>query len=65
MPEYLAYRVDKAGNAVGAAWRFDSAADHEALERVRAELDGYAVELWVGDRRVGFAVPHATLTRSG
>jgi hypothetical protein len=32
------------------------------LEKARIELDGYAVELWAGDRHVGFAVPQASMT---
>lgn len=59
MPEYRAFKLDPIGNIVGPAACFDCAADDEALEKVRTELDGYAVELWAGDRRVGLAVPEA------
>ena len=65
MQQYRAYRVDKVGNIIGRPLCFECAADDVAIEKVRSELDGYAIEIWAGDRRVGFAVPHAAVSKAG
>lgn len=65
MQQYRAYQVDQAGNIVGPAFCFECTADDVAIEKVRSELNGYAAELWAGDRRVGFAVPRPDLSRAG
>lgn len=63
MPQYRAYQVDKNGDIVGPPSCFECPADEVALEKVRTELDAYAVEVWVADRRVGFAIPIRTLQK--
>ena len=65
MAEYRAFKVDETGNILGPADCFECVADDEALEKVRTELDGYAVELWVGNRRVGLAVPQRKMSNAG
>ena len=62
MAEYRAFKLAESGNIVGQSWCFECRGDDEALEKARIELDGYAVELWAGDRHVGFAVPQASMT---
>jgi len=65
MQMYRAYQVDKAGNIIAPAFCFECSADDVALEKVRAELEGYAIEVWADDRRVGFAVPHPAVSKAG
>ncbi|MCW5694452.1 MAG: hypothetical protein KIT48_19000 [Pseudolabrys sp.] len=65
MQQYRAYQVDQAGNIIGPALCFECTADDVAIEKVRNELEGYAVEVWAGDRRVGFAVPHLAVSKAG
>ena len=65
MAQYRAFKVDEAGNILGPSECFECAADDEALEKVRTELEGYAVELWVENRRVGLAVPERKASSAG
>lgn len=65
MQQYRAYQVDKAGDIVGPALCFECASDDIAIDKVRNELDGYAIEIWAGDRRVGFAVPQPVISKAG
>jgi hypothetical protein len=65
MQQYRAYQIDQAGNIIGPALCFECTGDDMAIEKVRSELDGYAVEIWAGDRRVGFAVPRPAVSKAG
>ena len=65
MAQYRAFKVDEAGNIVGPADCFECTHDETALEKVRTELDGYAIELWVENRRVGLAVPERKVASAG
>lgn len=65
MAQYRAFKVDETGNIVGQADTFECTRDDEALEKVRAKLNGYAVELWVENRRVGLAVPARKMPSAG
>ena len=65
MPKYKAYKVDQNGDIAGPPSCFECPADEDALEKARTELDAYAVELWVADRRVGFAIPNRDVAKAG
>ena len=65
MQQYHAYQVDQAGSIIGPALCFECPTDDLAVEKIRSELEGYAAEIWAGDRRVGFAVPYPAMSKAG
>lgn len=65
MAQYRAFQVDETGNILGPADSFECTHDDVALEKARTELDGYAVEVWVDNRRVGLAVPERKMSSAG
>lgn len=52
MPDYRLYQFDKAGHIVGPPQEFEFSNDQEALAKARQYVDGKAVELWSGARRI-------------
>jgi hypothetical protein len=51
VPSYRLYRLDGAGNIVGADW-LEAQEDEDALREVHERLDGARFELWDRSRLV-------------
>jgi hypothetical protein len=52
MPTYRAYIIDR-DNRVASYKPIDADTDAEALEAARQFVDGYDVEVWYLDRKIG------------
>jgi hypothetical protein len=52
MPAYRVYTVDKYGHISGPADIIDAADDEAARQEAKRMLDGHAIEIWDGTRRI-------------
>lgn len=52
MPGYRLYQLDKSDHITGPPKEFEFDNDQDALAKARQYVDGKAIELWSGARRI-------------
>ena len=58
MPRYRMYELDDKGHSSQPPWVMDCNDDGEAKDVARQRVDGYALEVWCGDRKVATIKPN-------
>jgi hypothetical protein len=59
MPHYRLYKLDKSDHIVGLPEEFELDNDQQALATAKQFVDGKALELWSGTRRVARIEPNS------
>ena len=60
MPTYRVFFLDSENHIAAPVSNFDALDDGDALERANQLVDGHAVELWEGERRIAVLKPPAS-----